>query len=399
MCLASNIINRFSVLLPHGRKLGEPDINALKRKFPDLWVQVFDPLLDDVCNFDDNTRDQEVSLQVRQNMAVLSKRVSDTVRAGTALTTDNVSGLQNAIDEMIQYLQDNPVSLALVEQTAGWDGYLQEHSANVFYLSMIVGNTIRNYIKREREKRSAAKNIHGAMKLNALGMAALIHDIGMVPLDEITKKTEPLTPEEIALIKAHPLAADTMLPPEIDPLVKQAVRTHHENYDGSGYTENLTGDQIPIFARIIRIADAYSAGIAQKRYSQAKTAPVVLHEMLHGNCQHLYDPVVLKMFSGIVQPFPIGAKLQLDSGRCAVVVRHNLKDPFNPEIVVAFDSFGDPLEKEALDGPFSLAERPDIKPVSFGNQELRFLHSRYPKKDQETADKDAAAEVFDLVYP
>lgn len=399
MCLASNIVNQFSVLMPHGRRLKEAEIATLKRKFPHLSVKVSDPLLDGFTEFQDESQDQEISREVRRNVAAVTDKVSKALRSRVALTGEHVAGMEDVVNNMLRYLQNNPVTVAMLDQAAGWDDYLQEHCGNVFYLSLLMGNAIRNYIKQERERLSAAKTVPNAMNLTPLGTAAMFHDIGMVPLEKLYSKTEPLTEKEIEAIKQHPVAAMDMLPDAIDPMVRLVIRSHHENQDGSGYPDGLAGDKICIFARILRVADAYSAAIASKAYQRAKNQVIVLHEMLHGAYKRMYDPVTLKVFSSIVKPFPVGAKIKLESGESAVVVRHDA-NPFTPHIMIAFDDLGDPLAKEDLQQPFKLGDRADVKVVSFGEEDISFLNEVDSTLDEAVEIIPRSFnDVFDLAYP
>ncbi|MBN2376913.1 MAG: HD domain-containing protein [Sedimentisphaerales bacterium] len=375
MVLACSVMNEFSVLLAHGRKLNEFDIRALGRKLPEIMVQVVDPVLDEMVDFEDDSHDREVSLEVRRNISTVTKKVSQQVRMGVALDADNVAGMQKVIEEMMAYLQDNPVTMAVIEQSGGWSDYLQEHSANVFYLSLVIGNTLRNYVKQERERLSAARKLSNALNLTPLATAAMFHDIGMVPLEHLYDKEGPLSEEERALVRAHPTQGAAMLPEEIDPMVRLVIRQHHENMDQTGYPDQLPGDKINIFARIIRVADAYAAAISSKVYQNAKSPIPVLYEMLFGKYRSFYDPVVLKVFASITQPLPIGAKLKLDTGKWAVVVKHNRENPFKPMVMVAFDEWGDPLGRDELEEPFPLGERADIKVKSFGDEDISFLNT------------------------
>ena len=375
MVLANSVMNEFCVLLAHGRKLNEFDIRALERKLPEVMVQVVDPVLDEMVDFQNDSHDREVSLEVRRNIGTVTKKVSQQVRMGVALDADNVAGMQKVIEEMMAYLQDNPVTMAVIEQSGDWNDYLQEHSANVFYLSLVIGNTLRNYVKQERERLSAAKTLSRALNLTPLATSAMFHDIGMVPLEHLYNKEGPLSEEEKALVRTHPTQGAVMLPEEIDPMVRLVIRQHHENMDQTGYPDQLPGDKINIFARIIRVADAYAAAISSKVYQNAKSPIPVLYEMLFGKYRSFYDPVVLKVFASITQPLPIGAKLKLDTGKWAVVVKHNRENPFKPMVMVAFDEWGDPLGKDELEEPFQLGERADIKVKSFGDEDISFLNT------------------------
>ena len=402
MSLANNVVNRYSVLLPHGHTLSDSDISSLHHRFPHKMVQVRDPLLDEFVEFDDDSQDHQVSLEVRRNVATASQKVSQIVRSGVALTADNIIGMQQTIEEMVKHLQSNPVTRAIIDQSGSWDDYLQEHSANVFYLSMIIGNTIRNFVKQERERLSAARTIRDARNLTSLATAALLHDIGMAPIERLYQKTGSLTQEEIELIKAHPANGADMLPDDIDPMVKLVVRSHHENFYGSGYPDGIQGDKISIFARILRVADAYSAAISDKTYSQGKSKVLALYEMLHGRYKMFYDPVVITIFTGITQPFPIGAKLRLDSGRIAVVTKHNRKNPFSPEVIIAFNEQDKSLPKEEVEGPFFLDKRDDIKVLSFGEEDISFINNysvESSPRDLEETIVQEYNEMFDLAYP
>lgn len=402
MRLAGNLVNRYSVLLPHGRQLTEMDITALRRKFPDMNVPVLDPVLDHVVEFDNTQQEQEVSLKVRRGVAGVVGKVSSQIRAGVSLDSKTVSGIQNVIDDMINFLRDNPVTMALVEQSRSWDNYLQEHSANVFYLALLIGNTLRNYIKQERERLSAAKTIAHGMDITPLATAALFHDLGMVPLEPLFHKTDPLSMEEVLKIREHPAVGAAALPDNIDPMVKLVIRQHHENHAGTGYPEGLTGDQINIFARIIRVADAYTAAICTRIYRKGKSPVRTLFEMLHGPYRDFYDPIVLKVLASIMQPFPIGGKIKLENGCTAVVARYNRRDPFRPEMITAFDAFGDPVPEDALQPVYILGESPDHNPAFYDGEDIRYIiqaTAQTPLTPAELAALQSTAEVFDLVFP
>ena len=402
MCLAGNIMNQFSVLLSNGHHLTDKDILSLKRLMPNEFVRIGDPILEQIIDFEDDHHDKMVSLEVRKNVASVVKNVSEQISAGVTLDADNIAGIQNVIEQMLDYLQENPVTMALIEQSAGWDSYLQQHCANVFYLSLVIGNTIRNYIRTERQRLTVATYIHNSMNLTPLATASIFHDIGMVPIEYIYHKDEPLTDDEMLLIREHPRTGADVLPEQIDPMVRQIILNHHENHQGTGYPDGISGDKINIFARIIRIADAYSAAVADKIYCKGKSSALVLYEMIHGAYCRFYDPVVLKVFSNIVPPFPIGAKLTLQNKKCAVVVRHNHTDPFKPHVVIAFDELGDPISHDLIEKPFLLGERKECKLHSFAGRDISFLNNHIFSEHNNQAQpthKSNTAELLSFMLP
>ena len=112
------------------------------------------------------------------------------------------------------------------------------------------------------------KDVDDAM----LYLAALLHDIGKTCLPlEILNKPETLTEDEYEEVKRHPRYGYNMLKnnEEISSVTRNAIFSHHENEDGSGYPRNLTSDKIHKFAKIIHIADVYDALITKRVYKEA----------------------------------------------------------------------------------------------------------------------------------
>ena len=396
MGLAGNLMNQYSMLLPANHVIGDKDIAALNRLMPDAMVSIKDPVLDGAVDFQDDSKDHVVSRKARQGVSKVAAKVSQQLRNGVTLDGKSVAGLRNTVSELTDYILTNPVANAVIEKSAGWDDYLQEHSANVFYLSILIGNTIKNYIKRERERLTAAKSVKNAMDLVPLGTAAMLHDIGMATISDLYQKKGPLTPEEVAIVKQHPIKGADLLPEQMDPMVKMVVRMHHENNDGSGYPQGLPGEKINIFAKIVRVADAYSSAVCDKIYQQAKHPAIVLHEMLNTSITKYYDPVILKVFTGIVQPFPIGAKLLLNNGKWGVVVKYNGKKPFNPYIVVAYDEFGDPEPPASVSKLHELGSEDAIKVKSFAGYDMTALQD--DNYDAEL-NLENSGDIFHLHYP
>lgn len=107
-------------------------------------------------------------------------------------------------------------------------------------------------------------------------LAALFHDIGKIGIpDHILGKKGPLTEDEFAQVRRHP-ELSVKIVESVDPfhLLLPAIRHHHENWDGSGYPDRLREKQIPIGARIIRVADSFDALTSHRPY-RAGTSPLI----------------------------------------------------------------------------------------------------------------------------
>jgi diguanylate cyclase (GGDEF)-like protein len=112
-------------------------------------------------------------------------------------------------------------------------------------------------------------------------MGGWLCDMGMIMIpDAILAKTSPLTDDERAIIRAHPQAGEDLLHrfPELIPACP-AVRHHHERYDGAGYPDHLAGILIPIEARIVAVADAYSAMTSERPYRATRTSSQAVNEL------------------------------------------------------------------------------------------------------------------------
>jgi putative nucleotidyltransferase with HDIG domain len=145
-------------------------------------------------------------------------------------------------------------------------------------------------------------------ELTTVRIGAYLHDLGKVAVPhEILNKTGRLAREEIEVIRTHPVRGVELLaaiefPWEIRPI----IRWHHERYDGSGYPDGLCGDEIPISAQIIGIADAYDALTTTRSYRQAVSPYEALAEM--GRTRRAWHPDVYGAFV---------ATLTRESGRVA----------------------------------------------------------------------------------
>jgi HD-GYP domain-containing protein (c-di-GMP phosphodiesterase class II) len=119
-----------------------------------------------------------------------------------------------------------------------------------------------------------AKHIGRSEKeIKQLEWAGLLHDVGKIGIrDEVLGKTDKLTEEEFDHIKTHSVMSYKVLEP-LDILrdILPAARHHHEHYDGSGYPDGLIGQEIPLLARILQIADVWDALTSTRSYRKAMT--------------------------------------------------------------------------------------------------------------------------------
>ena len=162
----------------------------------------------------------------------------------------------------------------------------------------------RDPYTRQHSKRVSEYALRIAQELGLSGdeqevmrETALLHDIGKIGIAEvILNKPQKLNPQEWAEVKRHAQIGEEFLEPlKILHIEQSMVRHHHERYDGKGYPDRLKGNQIPLYARILTVADAYEAMISQRPYRQALSAIEALSELERCSGTQ-FDPKIVVAF-------------------------------------------------------------------------------------------------------
>ena len=174
------------------------------------------------------------------------------------------------------------VILAMATAIDKRDNYTHLHSENVKYYSLIIG---RNYGLNEKD-------------LELLEMSALLHDFGKVGIpDNVLLKQGKLTKEEFEVIRSHPLIGEKLLK-NIEMMPKEVIDgvvCHHEKYNGKGYPRGLKDGEIPLFGRIIAVADVYDALTTARPYKDPWPKSKAI-KMLIEEKNEAFDPEMVDTF-------------------------------------------------------------------------------------------------------
>jgi putative nucleotidyltransferase with HDIG domain len=203
--------------------------------------------------------------QIADHLAVAWSNIN-LIRDLRQLTAGSLQALSRAVDAKSPW-------------TAG-------HSARVMRISLAIGRQMR--LPPER--------------IDRLEQAALLHDIGKIGISSgILDKPGRLTDEEFDIIKSHPVIGDNILTPipafkAIIPMIRQ----HHEQWDGKGYPDGLSGETITLEARILAVADVYDAMTSDRPYRQGLDLERVIAKMKSKAGGQL-DPRVVAVFLGLMQ--------------------------------------------------------------------------------------------------
>jgi putative two-component system response regulator len=161
-------------------------------------------------------------------------------------------------------------------------------------------------------------------ELQEMQIACLLHDIGKVAVpDNILLKPGPLDAEEMEIVRQHPVTGERICAP-LKSLrgILPIIRHHHERMDGSGYPDGLIGEQIPIKARILQIADVYDALITDRPYRMALSPEEALQILDHEVMRGWLDACLVSKFSELRRSGELRA-----SGRSMLVSYYGVSQP------------------------------------------------------------------------
>jgi HD-GYP domain-containing protein (c-di-GMP phosphodiesterase class II) len=171
------------------------------------------------------------------------------------------------------------IAWTLVEALEAKDPYIKEHLRAVSGLALRIGSEIS--LPDEQ--------------MDALASGALLHDVGKIGIpDRILQKSGRLSEDEYAEIKRHPILGVSILTPATElASALPVVKHHHERFDGKGYPDGLRGEDIPLIARIVSVADAFDSMIRARPYGYGISRKAALRE-IEENSGTQFDPRIVR---------------------------------------------------------------------------------------------------------
>lgn len=315
MTLARPIYGPYGVLmLSEGNSLSSRVIYALEKLgYPGLYID------------DEFSRDVELEEAVdestrRSAMTLLRDMFSKAAMAKADTNRKMFGQISNVLEDMIEHIFSTDTTVFNVPLLKSFDDYTYQHSVDVGVLCIALGKAL---------------NMKKAEVLD-LGKAAFFHDIGKMMIPKaILNKPGKLTRVEMAVMRKHTelgfdFSKEVLQQPSY---INRSVLSHHERFDGTGYPLKLVGNQIPLFAQIIAMADVYDAIGASRVYKKAQVASES-YEYILGNSGYHFNPELVDVFAKTIAPFPIGLTVILSNGMHAVVVRNNSNFMMRPVLRV-----------------------------------------------------------------
>ena len=266
--------------------------------------------------------DKAVSQSLYFNGVSLAKEILNNVKSDQPI---KLVSLKDLVTKIVDHLLLGDKELLNLFYEHSQENYLYAHIVNVLILSIDLGLALG----------------FNKSKLNELGLAAFLHDIGMSKFEKIYLQSRSLSEEEYGQIKGHPLWGVEILAQlkDIPEVIIIAVKEEHERMDAKGYPQRLGGTQISEYARIIGLVDVYEALTHERSYRKKYLAHEAIKELLN-NGALLFDQSTLKVLVNQVGLYPIGSWVELNTNEIGKVIINNEKFPLRPVVKLNFVNAG-----------------------------------------------------------
>lgn len=303
-----------------------PPAAAAPPEIPDLIAELSSnaaALADRVPPKDSITLKTELTL-ANETFADAKRTVGsifENLRRGGGL---DVPQLENVVGSMVESVFRNRDAMSWLARMKNTDDYLYSHSLAASVWALAFGR----HLGLDKDT------------LKAVGTGAMLLDVGKtrLPTDLLKRSGKP-SESEWKLIHAHvehgvELVRSTA---KVDGRIITMIAMHHERLDGSGYPNKLSGDEIPLVARIAGIVDSYDAMIANRPYAKAKSAYDAVRELKH-LAGTAFPSQLIELFIQAVGVFPTGTLVELNTGEVGVVTGQNRFRRLRPEVMLILDA-------------------------------------------------------------
>jgi HD-GYP domain-containing protein (c-di-GMP phosphodiesterase class II) len=343
MTLAQPIHHPYSegcVLLNKGAVLIDAYIARLHNlQLSHVWIHVpgFEEL-DDVVNEQVSIGHIELYDAISSSIDRLERRIEVRI---------NLDHYRTAVRGLLNDIVENPDHEVLTHQLGCCGSALAGHLANCSYLSLLIGAHMAGYLRTQRSTLPADV----AENTSELGLGALLHDIGKIPMpDELQNKCiqdpESSWPEYRMHVRAGYEAAHE----HVSLVAANVILNHHQRYDGAGFPKRengedgrggvpLAGGQIHIFSRILAAVDAFDHLLCPS--GTIVPTIVAIHGLKQPKLAGWFDPAVVETLMRLIPPFQVGSVVTLSDGCEAVVVLNHPEAPCRPRVRLLRAPIGD----------------------------------------------------------
>ena len=236
----------------------------------------------------------------------------------------DIDEIEKAISPLVDSVMRNKSAMAALLRMRAVDDYTFSHS---------ISNAVWGAILA-RQLGFPPKDI------DSIALACSLLDLGKVKLPpELLVQKEAPSEEQWIVLKSHVEEGLKLLEENgvMNNKVLLAVRSHHERFDGSGYPEGLSENEIPLYARIAAVVDSYDAMISERPYAKTRSSYAAVQEMQQ-QADVLYQKELVEHFIQAIGVFPVGAIVELNTGEVGVVVAQDVARRLKPKIILLLES-------------------------------------------------------------
>tara|TARA_R110001592_G_scaffold363398_2_gene688085 strand:- start:158415 stop:159644 length:1230 start_codon:yes stop_codon:yes gene_type:complete len=265
----------------------------------------------------------------------------------------DVVKVKKSVDPMIDSIARNPDACIWLARMKQQDTYTYQHSVGASIWAVALGRQL------------------GLPKsdLRSLAIGGLLFDIGKLQVNpELLGAERSLTDEEFAEVRSHVSLGVKMITESglMNRDVLDMVAHHHERHDGSGYPGGLSGDTIPVYARIAAIVDCYDAITSHRSYARA-IPPALAIKKLYEWRDIDFQAELVEEFIQAVGIYPAGTLVELSSGEVAVVVAEYRTRRLRPQVMVLLDANKEPTTEVKMVDLRSETVTSDGKPLEIAS--------------------------------
>jgi len=245
-----------------------------------------------------------------------SLRILEAVKLGQEL---DVQAVKAVVRECVDSILRNPAAMLWLARIKNSDHYTAEHSLRVAMLAIALGRELGM----------------PEYQLEQIGVCGMLHDVGKLKVpDEILNKPGSLTAEELQIMRSHAIEGRRLLMSnaQITPATVDVAYSHHERLDGRGYPRGLNAENIPYFAKIIAVVDAYDAINSDRVYSKGKSNLESLR-ILHDSAKSHFDEVIVGNFIRMMGIYPPGEIVELANGEVGIIIGCAPGNKLKPKIL------------------------------------------------------------------
>ena len=272
------------------------------------------------------------ALSRRKKTSRLMKSVLDKVMLGDDF---DIHGVRESVKENVKSVLKNQEAMLMMTMLKSKNEDVAEHSLNVSILAIGFAQSLG----------------YSEGQLEDVGMAALLHDIGQMKVDQkVLNKRGKLNQNERAEVSKHTQYGFDLLAtkPDLTPSCIDVALSHHERLSGQGYPRGLKGDQISKVVRLISIIEVFDSLTSHQSYRKGMSVMDAYKVLMAGKGTHFDEQLILK-FIKWRSIYPPGSIVEMENGEVGIVVKANSEHKLKPRVLLVLDEYKQQRKERMVD--------------------------------------------------